>query len=201
MTGLIICAIIAGIATLYLIAPIRDKHPKSAYFLTLAIPACSLGILLMVSRDLPLPYTSVAIEQEDPYYNQARAIRAKLSQRPDTPELILELSGLQISTERYDEAIDLLSDAHGKAPLNQDFALQLATAHMAKGLLYAEKGQFDQAVKSLLQASVIAPEDAPFTPDIEVFIEQIEKMQAEKEKQAQTPAETNPSQDAPLSAE
>ncbi len=182
MTGFIICAIIAGIATLYVTAPIREQHPKSVYFLTLFIPACSLGLLLMVSRDLPMPFAYTATKKEDPYIKQAQNINDQLAVRPNDPNLILELAGLQISTERFDAAITLLNDAMSKDPMNRDFALNLATAHMAKGLLFAEQGQHERAVKSLLYASAVAPEDAPFLPDIEVFIEKIEGMQAEKEK-------------------
>ena len=176
MITLIICAIISGAVTLYIIAPIMQSRPAHAYFLMVFIPAISLGILYTLRpsafADLPIA------KQTSPdiiYANEMEQLRDKLDVDPENAKAILDMGGAYISRELYDEAIKLLKDATAKRPENNDFTLQLATAYFTKGLKQAEGKNYDKAIKNLYRALAIAPEDAPFIADIENFIEAFEK--------------------------
>ena len=169
-TVLIISAVLSGIATLFLIAPIMQTRPRTGYFLMVFIPATSLLILFMITPiDLSPPPLA------DSYAQEEKSLKENLVQKPDNATIILDLAGLYIAQEKFDQAISLLRDAQRKAPDNDDYALQLAAAHFAKGLLYAENGEYEQGLKSLYYALAEAPENAPFLPDIEHFIDQLEK--------------------------
>ena len=173
MTVFIICAVISGIATLYLIAPMMQNRPRTCYVLIIFIPVISLLGLLMISQPPPTDLKPAPLI--DNYAEEAKALKEKLIQKPNDPTIILDLAGVYISQERYTDAITLLRQAQKKSPNNEDFSLQLAVAHFARGLLYAENGNYDAGLKSLLYAVAEAPEDAPFLPDIEHFIAQLEK--------------------------
>ena len=173
MSVLIICAIIAGIATLYVTAPLMRTKPQTCYILMFFIPAVSLGVFMMLVTKPSLHSPPAPVI--DVYEQEEIALKKKLDQYPDDATTVLDLAGTYIAQEKYSDAIALLRDAQRKDPRNDDFALQLATAHFARGLLYAENGNYEIGLKSLLYAVAEAPENAPFLPDIEHFIGELEK--------------------------
>ncbi len=155
MITLIICAIISGIVTLYIITPIMQSRPAHAYFLMVFIPAISLGILYtlrpLAFADLPI-YKQISPDIK--YANEMEQLRQKLDIDPENAKAILDMAGAYISRELYDEAIKLLKDATAARPENNDFTLQLATAYFAKGLKQAEGKNYDIAIKNLYRAIV-----------------------------------------------
>lgn len=173
MAILIICALISGASTIYLTAPIMQTRAQTCYILMIFIPAFSLAGLFIVSP--PHSFEAAPVHLSNSFDSQETALRTKLSQDPENATTILDLSGLYIAQERFTDAIALLRDAQRKHPENDDFALQLSAAHFAKGLLFAENNDYKNAIKSLQYAQAVAPENTPFLPDIEHFIEQLEK--------------------------
>ena len=173
MTVFIICAIISGISTLYLISPMMQTRPNICYVLMIFIPVTSLLGLFVVSSPSSINLKPAPLV--DNFAEEEKALMDKLAQNPDDPTVILDLAGIYISQERFTDAITLLRQAQAKDTDNEDFALQLATAHFARGLLFAENGDYEQGVKSLLYAVAEAPENATFLPDIEHFIGEMEK--------------------------
>ncbi len=190
MSVLIICAIIAGIATLYVSAPLMRTKPQTCYILMFFIPAVSLTTFMVFMPSAPQYAPSAPVI--DVYEQEEIALKKKLDQYPNDATTVLDLAGTYIAQEKYSDAIALLRDAQRKDPRNDDFALQLATAHFARGLLYAENGNYELGLKSLLYAVAEAPENAPFLPDIEHFIGELEK---KIEESAETANEGNLTQD------
>lgn len=184
MSVLIICAIIAGIATIYLTAPLMQDKPRTCYIVMFFIPAVSLAVFMMLVAKPALHSSPAPVI--DVYEQEEIALKKKLDQYPDDATTVLDLAGTYIAQEKYTDAITLLRDAQRKDPRNDDFALQIATAHFARGLLYAENGNYEIGLKSLLYAVAEAPENAPFLPDIEHFISELEKKIEESAEDVET---------------
>ncbi len=169
---LIICAVLSGIITLFIIAPIAQSRPKTCYALMVLIPALS-----MLAYWFAAPYI-----HGFKYSDAGQKVQENIAEHILTERMVknaiqdgsaLKLAGLYIAQEKFDDAIKLLKAARKKQPDNKDIALQLATAYFAKGLLKAEHNKYEDALENLEQARKDAPEDAPFLEDLDFFIKRI----------------------------
>ena len=184
MIPIIICAVASGIITLILIGPFVHKNPRACYALMVFIPVLSVGAYMMVAQPLQQPAEKAlkqALHQEashteqsiDILEKQKQELRQKLKEDKNNIDAIKQLAGIYIAQAQFDEAINLLDNAHKNAPHNTDLKTQLSTAHFAQGLLYAENFDYENALVSLNTAQEITP-DAPFAKDLEKFISIIE---------------------------
>ena len=176
MSVLIICALISGLCTIYVISPIAMTHARTCYLLMLLIPAVSLGGFIAIGGAADV-FTEQKQDQISSIALEETFLLQELDAKPDDVEALLQLSGVYISQEKFTRAITLLGDALDKNAGHRDIALQLSSAHFAQGLLFAEHKDKAKALISLREAQRIAPEGTPFLPDLRHFIGEIERME------------------------
>lgn len=160
MIPIVICVILSGIITLFLIAPIMQSRPRTCYLLIVCIPMLSLGASLAT---FPLENT------QSPHTH------------PKTPSQRAEM---HIKQGEFDEAIRLLTQIpkeNRETTENSAISQQLGRAYFAKGLLHAEHNEQIEALNNLNKALEVSPDDAEFLPDLRHFINRVENMGQEND--------------------
>lgn len=181
MISIALCAILCAVASIALIAPIAHKHQRLSYALMMAIPCVALGLyMLLGAPGLP---SRPALFDTDESRAQARAMAREeleamkaVSQSPDDVMAYMRLAGLRIGQGKFDEAIDLLTNAIALFPEDDNLKMQRGAAIFAKGILHAENGELPQALLTLQDALDKTPPTAPFYADIQSIINKIESL-------------------------
>lgn len=184
----VIFAIITGIITLFITAPMWNKKPRTSYLLMMLIPAASMGLFLTLfpSTNTSSHNLSSPVIQTD-NNTEVSSLQESLKQNPDDANTILDLAGAYIADEKYGKAISLLKSKQSQFPGNDYIPTQIANAYFAQGLLHAENAEFDTALSSLRYAKIYAPSDADFLPDLEHFIGLIKKDKKRADSNAKQP--------------
>lgn len=151
MTPIIICIVLSGIITLFLIAPIRQSRPRTCYTLMLFIPVATLFGALAAFP--PVSNTSLP---------------------RNTVVTIPEQAETYIKQGDFPLAIQMLTQHLKEKGRNKDVSLQLGRAYFAKGLLHAEHNENKAALENLSQAQKVSPKDAPYLNALQGFIVRIE---------------------------
>ncbi|MGH1403608.1 MAG: tetratricopeptide repeat protein [Alphaproteobacteria bacterium] len=184
MIYIIPLTIISWILSIIGLKHLRASRPLAFHALCILIPStiASIGFLTlpppMQQSTLPPLDQEILDEGATNNWNSSeQALRDQLVKAPDDINLLTELAGNLIAQEKFDEAITLLENALEKQ-MHDDLSLQLSTAYFAKGLLHAEKKNYDTALSLLRQAHAKAPSNAPFLPDILHFVKIIENQKS-----------------------
>lgn len=173
MNALIICAILGGLSSIWLIMPITKTKPKLCYLLMLLVPLVSLSLFLSLTMMGVIP-TPNAPQISKSQHNKSAikeivSLKKALKIDEKSHDNIAKLAGLYISQEQYQEAITLIKDTPEDI-MSDDLNLLLGTAYFAQGLYQAEHKDDENALKSLRKALVASPANAPFLGDIKHFI-------------------------------
>ena len=157
MIPIIICVILSGVITLFLIAPIMQSRPRTCYMLMVLIPMTSLaGALAVFPVNTP-------------------------PSRSNTPLSAPEQAEMHIKQGEFSLAITLLTQMLDEKGINEAISLQLGRAYFAKGLLHAEHNEKSAALENLRQAREVSPKDAPFIADLQHFTTKVDNMGQDNE--------------------
>ena len=160
MIPIIICVVLSGVITLFLIAPIMQSRPRTCYMLMVLIPMASLtGAFAVFPVKTPPPHNN-------------------------TPLAVPEQSEMHIKLGEFSLAIALLTQFIDENGQNEAISLQLGRAYFAKGLLHAEHNEKSAALENLKQAMDISPSNALFIADLQHFITKVNNME-QKNKAAE----------------
>lgn len=183
MTILVIAAILSGLCALILVAPSMQTHPKTGFALMWLIPICSIALFMGVtyygSQHTPTRSPSQKNEQ---IQKEITYEESALKNAPNNKDIILKLAGLHVAIEEYDKAISIIKGYDGYND-EHDLLLMLSTAYFSKGLLMAERKEYDSAMHYLHLAVTFAPSDAPFTDDIHYFIKKVEEAADQQDRE------------------
>jgi tetratricopeptide (TPR) repeat protein len=183
MDFLFICAIIAATAALYVIARKEQRYKTQSYALTVIIPIIALIVYFTfisprpeTREELPMGQKEMHAQLQQTLKEDETALKEKLAQNPNDPELTGLLANTLMEQTHYDEAAKLLETALAVHPDNKDLITRLSITHFAKGLFLAEQKKYTQALASLQTAKAINQKGgAPYNRDLDMFIKIIER--------------------------
>ncbi|MCK5385128.1 MAG: hypothetical protein KAJ29_06075 [Alphaproteobacteria bacterium] len=185
MTGVILTIVASGFVSLFISHTfLRNRIGLGmAVMFLMPMASCAIYIFLTAPRYNPpaVARPSQVLEQTINKEEHAMtlapediaALEKIVEENPDDIDSVFVLTNAYMSLERYDSAISLLKSRQMRFH-DKKLVTLLTIAHFAKGLLLAEQGKFKQALSSLRDARKIAPEDAPFLPDLDHFIARVE---------------------------
>ena len=103
----------------------------------------------------------------------------------DIPSTIALINALMQQTE-YDKAIDVANKSLANNPDNPEILEHRSMAYFTKGMYLSEKGKLQDALAAMKKAREASPEDAPYTKQIEMFINMLEvKIDPKKAREQQ----------------
>jgi|GEM_PF-2421114 len=199
MTGVIISVVGSGIVSLFISQTFLRKRMGLGLGLIFFLPILSCGLYVyLTSPHFSTPSSDNLVSQlmnqkkePEPQITpeEINTLANKVEESPDDLESVVYLANAYMNREEYDIAISLLKSKEKLFPA-EDIKVQLTTAYFAKGLLFAEQGNFKAALTDLKTAQKIAPEGTTFLPDLKHFIMIIEKQISDKD-QSETNSDKN----------
>lgn len=181
MIQIVLFAMLCAFCTMVLIAPIAMSKKGVSYLIIFIVPALSLSLYMakgapgLSSQPALYDTNDERIAMRNIVRDEMDALRA-VYENPEDKEAIMYLAGVQIAQTKFGEAISYLENALVKWEDDPDLKLQLSAAYFANGLLLVEKDLKQDSLQSLYDARRLAPEKAPFLPDLKMFIQELEKM-------------------------
>lgn len=172
MDVIIMAAVVGGAISLLIVSKIISSRPKLAYGLMILIPA-----VFMICAYFAVTTFSAIQDKADVaranVSDDVTVFKVQLKADPDNLRLVSALSGTLIAEERYDEAIALIEGRSRSDMGDERLKMQYGTAFFAKGLMAAENKQYEDALRLMQRAQEVAPEDAPFKDDLDLFMKQV----------------------------
>lgn len=173
---IIMAAVVGGAISLIIVSKIISSRPKLAYGLMVLIPAifmvCAYFAVVTFSAIQDKADVARASASDD-----VAILQIQLKENPDDLTLVSALSGTLIAEERYDEAIALIEGRPRSDMGDERLKMQYGTAFFAKGLMAAENRQYEDALALMRRAQDVAPKDAPFRDDLDLFMKQVTALQ------------------------
>ncbi len=179
MTGVILSIVISGVIALFITHRFLRERMGAGLAVMFLLPLLGCGLYVYLTK----PPTAAEPLQAPAYtpatQEDVEALSKTLEAAPDDLGSVIAMAEAYMSRDEYDEAITMLKSKEQNFPQGE-LTVQIAKAYFAKGLLFAEQGRFDEALKTLRTAREVSPESAPFLPDLDHFIRMIENRMAKE---------------------
>lgn len=134
----------------YGICLLRLKHPDTAAKVFLQLRQLEPDAR---KASYALELASIAYEEMGDTPHAVQTLREAILLYPDRPELYVEFSSISFEHKSYQVGVDMINAGLSRLP-------QSADLYVARGVLYAQMGQYDKADQDFSSAALLDPKKA-----------------------------------------